>query len=180
MDKITISKEEFFQIFEKAHTVLNELSWDLDCLAKCSGLCELDAVVLLPYENEFLKETLKLESLLFSQRSLSKDLKVGYIGKHQPHCPALEQDGKTCKIYPLCPIDCLSFPLIPEFGLHSDEKIEFHISSYCRLRNNLRKYHIEKVKEVWYSLSPYLPLGWKRYYNEKIKPSLYPLLITQR
>jgi len=174
---MTATKEHLLRLLEKSHIVLRDLSGDLDCLAECSGLCEHDAVVLLPYENEFLTEKLRIESLLFSQMRLSKNLSVGYIGKRGPHCPALGQDGKTCKIYPLCPVDCLSFPIMPEFDLHSDGKVEFHVSSYCPLRNNLARYHIEIVKGVWYALCPYLPSVWKKFYNEKIAPSLHPLLV---
>lgn len=131
------------------------------CPSECT-LCEnREALMLLPYEEEFINEnTGKKQKEMFLKNC------CGY--NYQPlgfPCTMLQSSG-TCQVYHKRPFDCRSFPIVPRFSLDKDDSIEFFLAnSYCPILKNLPSNFIKTTTESWIFIAEDLPLEWKKMYN---------------
>ena len=148
--------------------------WAVDELRKFDGICprdcnlceEKETLVLIPGEarriaqaaRDSLDERARLTQSLHESDQSSESCRM--------QCSACN----SCRIYPERPVDCRSFPVVPEFSL-VDNTIRVRVSrSYCPIAETLPPGFVETVQRVWQELSEFLPSDWKRRYNDT--PSL--------
>lgn len=164
-------KDQLFRCFEEIHSF--SYNFDLPCLNKCNGNCESGALLLLPYENEYLSMKVKTEGLIFPNVAIG-DFWCGFIGEDEPHCTALGKDGATCNLFPWMPVDCLTYPVFPIFNgggnANPAPSLYLYLSHFCLLHKDITYVYITFAKKVWNMLLPYIPMEWMKFYNGNILP----------
>ena len=149
-------KEQLFQCFEEIHSFSH--NFNLGCLNKCRGNCENGAVLLLPYENEYLTRKVKTEKLIFPNIAIG-DFECGFIGEDDPHCAALGKDHATCNLFPWLPVDCLTYPVFPIFNLdennNSSGLLDLYLSQFCPLYKEVTHIYYLCQKSLEYVVTLY-------------------------
>ena len=158
-------KKETFEA--KYRWAVKELSvFDGICPRDCKLCEEKEILVLMPGESRLIADEVCTNSL--ERRAIPPVLdkaSESYIS-----CPMQCAAFNYCRIYEARPIDCRSFPAVPEFASECDD-VRISVShSYCPIAGQLPTGFVETVKHVWQELSPYLPKEWKRRYNDTPSP----------
>jgi len=155
-------KNEMFALIEKVYRLTEPAV--MDCAGSCDGACETkmtETVLFLPFELEYIMERAGLKESPFQEIKLPSG-RYGMMG-YEKNCPFLIYKG--CGIRPFRPLDCRSFPIYPRFADSSRAPLEFHLASYCPLKDDLSPEYIDCTKKSWKILLPHLPSDWRRFYN---------------
>ena len=145
------------EAYERAVHVLRP--FDGICPSDCNLCEEREVLMLVPGEERLASKN------SVTSRSLFKSLAVA-SGSSDSACPAQCPCTKACRIYDSRPLDCRSFPVVPVFG-GGASRVETYISkSYCPIAHSLPEGFVEAVREAWEILLPFLPLGWRKAYDE--------------
>ena len=159
-------KKIFFELFEKAYKITD--SYPLDCTICPQRMCEdQESVMLLPYENEYIKEKLNLKKLPFRTIKVG-DEKIGFESYKVP-CPCYNKKSKKCGVYIARPIDCRTYPVVIYFT--KTGKMRFGLADeYCPVAKKklVSKEYISIMKKVWKMFENLLSKEWKEKYNELI------------
>jgi hypothetical protein len=159
-------RSKLLKAFEEIHQ--SPRGPEVDCMNLCSGACEGGAILLVPFENEYLSAEAGADRLLFPSRKVGRN-RCGFIAEDEPDCWALAEDRKTCCLYPRMPVDCLTYPVFPRFLVTGDRaQIELYLSHFCPLHSDARQEFIEFAKATWLKLFPYLPPEWMTFYNDNV------------
>lgn len=152
--------------FEEAYrlAVRDLRQYDGICPRDCD-LCEdNETLVLLPAEAELIASSLPVLNKHDAGRALAA------ASGSTEDCPMRCTACSSCHIYENRPLDCRSFPVVPEFSEDGND-VNVRISrKYCPIADKLPPGFVDSVRRVWQSLAPYLPADWKHYYNNT--PSL--------
>ncbi len=158
MDRLQ-DRERWFGLLGAAYRSTGQPQGELRICTACPDPpCEVgpEQVTFLPWEDEFIHR------------------RLAAAGRHVPietvraiagceRCPFHVQG--RCAIHPHRPIDCRTYPLVPRFS--GVARVEFTVSSVCPLRSGIDKPFIKLMADVWASLLPHLPTGWKERYAER-------------
>jgi len=162
-------KGSILAAFDEIHKFVNK--FDLDCINGCKGDCEDGAILLLPYENEYLSQKVKSDKLIFPSITID-GFSCGFIAEDEPHCIALGDDHVTCKLYPFMPVDCLTYPVFPKFNIDEFGDtvlcMDLYLSKFCPLHKNVNQSYIHFAKKIWHMVLPFISKGWMQFYNENI------------
>ncbi|MCH8853011.1 MAG: hypothetical protein IID41_10220 [Planctomycetes bacterium] len=159
---------------ETSDTLAVKLRWAVRELGPFDGICprdcslceEKETLVLIPGEAETIAEEVGADAAV--KGSLLRMLKDA--DGSDKACPMQCTACKSCEIYPTRPIDCRSFPVVPEFS--ADGRVQVRVSrSYCPIADDLPDGFVQTVQRVWQELSPHLPDDWKRRYNATPSPT---------
>lgn len=152
--------DSFKETYQEAIALLR--TFDGICPRDCD-LCEdREILMLIPGEAQLIAEQACEASS--EERELFRVLN-GSSGSQSP-CVAQCQTSRSCGLYESRPIDCRSFPAVPEFDLDSAD-VHVEVScSYCPIADRLPVGFTDAVETAWRRLSPYLPQDWKRRFNE--------------
>ncbi|MDO8532409.1 MAG: hypothetical protein Q7T26_09680 [Dehalococcoidia bacterium] len=183
LESIMPDRERLFRKFALAYRLTDPFSGI--CPDDCRKCEERESLMLLPYEEEFIRAQFAGQSgrvpADFPQAVVTVGkcrLNVGYAPGDAAPCPMLEQATGFCAIYTSRPFDCRSFPLVPYF--RADGGVDFKLARYCPIATRVSEEFIRVTREMWETFLEDLPLGWRRLYNSDSRKHTGAMLPTSK
>ncbi|GEM_PF-1258233 len=183
LDSIVPDRERLFRKFALAYRLTEPFSGI--CPDDCRKCEERESLMLLPYEDEFIKSQLAEQAGRFPANfpravvTVGRcRLNVGYAAGDAEPCPMLEQSTGFCTIYSARPFDCRSFPLVPYF--RADGGVDFKLARYCPIATKVSEEFISVTRRMWETFMEDLPMGWRRLYNSDSRKHTGAMLPTAR
>jgi Fe-S-cluster containining protein len=121
---------------------------------------------MLPFEMEYIfsKTHVEAKEIQHTPVELAPGITIdiGFITSAKP-CPFL-RDNHQCGIHEIRPLDCRSFPLIPEFN--TDESLGFRVDKDCPSLHTFSNPYRDLLKNIWMGLLSKLPMNYRVLYNK--------------
>ena len=152
-----MTKKEAFLVLDAVYGITGGSSAEIERCRDCKGCpCEtLEAgeyVTLLPYEAEYIYNRLRNAGREHLASLVHKISEPGI-------CPFLKQG--RCSIHDVRPIDCRSYPMVPQF---EGTKMHFAVSKMCPYWTEIGGQFVRLFKRAWLILGPLLNEPWCKGY----------------
>ena len=150
--------------FRRAYSEAIEILRPFDgiCPRDCNLCEERETLVLVPGESRLIPTA--LTDVPDQRRRLLQVLDASDSSNEA--CKLQCSTCNSCRIYASRPVDCRSFPAVPDFDLKGND-VRVNVSrSYCPIADELPAGFVEAVRCAWQVLSPFLTTEWKKRFNE--------------
>lgn len=158
MRDVIIDKNQMHSKLEKIYRITDKIS--CGCPIGCNFCEDRETLMLLPFEDEFMNIHLEDDNEMFLRNE------NGFC--YQPKgfkCSKLHDSG-ICTVHKKRPFDCRSFPVVPYFSLENKNGIDYYLADkYCPILNDISRDFLRTTMDCWSSVVEFLPLDWKRLYN---------------
>jgi Fe-S-cluster containining protein len=169
----TVEKKRSFLILDTVYAITRGASAEIEKCSHCRGCpCETseagEYVTLIPDEAEYMAYRLRMAKRQ-DLASLVPEISESGI------CPFLKEE--RCSIHDVRPIDCRSYPLVPQF---EGNNIRFAMSKLCPYWMEIGDEFVRLFKRAWLMLSPLLDEAWRKQYAVRNRTPIHELHVCNR